>query len=152
MLTRNTFYFFSVDSFSESIQKFSGKLKFFPADFSSMSRMDCSKLCLRFFPLLDRETTNVPLSRIENEQVFNFRLLLQMIKPFSRDFCVESVFRHCDQACGKNVHLPPYVPSYDKHIHLNEASSADRNDLLSIRTDSFCRDIHFIENKHKPSQ
>lgn len=75
-----------------------------------------------------------------------------MIKTSIDDFCIESVFSYCDRTCDKLVHLPPNIPVYDGHIHLNEASSPEIDYLLSIRKDLCYREFHFIENHHKPSR
>jgi Tat protein secretion system quality control protein TatD with DNase activity len=71
---------------------------------------------------------------------------------FVDSFCVTSVSSRCDQRCGQQSHIPPDIPIYDGHIHLNQVISKIHPDLLSVRVIPPIRQFYFINNNHKPNE
>ncbi|CAF3224854.1 unnamed protein product [Rotaria socialis] len=54
--------------------------------------------------------------------------------------------------CGQQNHIPPNIPIFDGHIHLNQIISKTQSDLVSIRVAPSIREFHFINNNHKPDE
>jgi Tat protein secretion system quality control protein TatD with DNase activity len=71
---------------------------------------------------------------------------------FIDDFCTASVSFRCDQTCQQEGHIPPNMPLYDGHIHLNQTISKIHTDLISVRKTPPIREFHFVNNNHKPSE
>ncbi|CAF4961786.1 unnamed protein product [Rotaria sp. Silwood1] len=42
---------------------------------------------------------------------------------FVDTFCTTSISSFCDQRCGRRNHIPPNIPIYDGHIHLNQSEN-----------------------------
>ncbi|CAF4350983.1 unnamed protein product, partial [Rotaria magnacalcarata] len=59
---------------------------------------------------------------------------------------------HCDQQCGKQIHILPNLPIYDGHIHLNQVVSKIQADFISVKAFSLIREYYFINNNHKPNE
>ena len=127
----------SVSSFSESIRKFSKRLKLISVDFRLTSRKNNGKIFIHYCYSSDRGIISKSLFYTANSHLLNFRCLSDTGKPSIDDFCVESVFSYCDRSSEKPVHLPPNIPAYDYRIHLNEASSTKINELFFITKDLY---------------
>jgi Tat protein secretion system quality control protein TatD with DNase activity len=68
------------------------------------------------------------------------------------NFCITSISSHCDQRCGQRNHIPPDIPVYDGHIHLNQLIHKSQADLITARVAPPIREFHFINNHHKPDE
>ena len=66
--------------------------------------------------------------------------------------CTMSISSHCNQKCGRAIHVPPCIAIYDGHIHLNQPVSQLQSDLLFLKEASPVREFHFINNNHKPGE
>jgi len=71
---------------------------------------------------------------------------------FVDNFCAASISSRCDQRCGQQNHIPPDIPIYDGHIHLNQVIPKIQSHLLSVRLVLPIRQFHFINNNHKPDE
>ena len=60
------------------------------------------------------------------------------------DSCIVSISSHCDQRCGQKNHIPPSIPIFDGHIHLNQIIPKLQSDLVSVRVARPIREFHFI--------
>jgi TatD DNase family protein len=68
------------------------------------------------------------------------------------NICISSISSHCDQRCGCQIHIPPQLPIYDGHIHLNQIISKIESDFVSAKAFPSIREYHFINNNHKPNE
>lgn len=66
--------------------------------------------------------------------------------------CLSSLSSRCDQGCSCETHVPPGLPIYDGHIHLNQNSEKIQSDLLSAKSLPPIHEYHFINNNHKPNE
>lgn len=66
--------------------------------------------------------------------------------------CMSSLASRCDQRCGYGVHIPPGIPIYDSHIHLNQPPYKIQSDLISAKFLPPIREYHFVNNNHKPNE
>jgi Tat protein secretion system quality control protein TatD with DNase activity len=82
----------------------------------------------------------------------SFGFLLDMHYSSIDDLCISSVSSHCDQRCGSEIHLPPGIPIFDGHIHLNQILPKIESDLVSAKFLPPIREYHFINNNHKPNE
>jgi TatD DNase family protein len=77
-----------------------------------------------------------------------------MNHSFIDNFCNTSISSCCDQTqtCQQAGHIPPDVPLFDGHIHLNQIISKIDTDLISVKKSPPIREFHFVNNNHKPSE
>jgi TatD DNase family protein len=71
---------------------------------------------------------------------------------FVNNLCISSISSYCDQRCGYDIHIPPHLPIYDGHIHLNQVVSKIEADFISAKVFPSTREYHFINNNHKPNE
>ncbi|CAF1510019.1 unnamed protein product [Rotaria sp. Silwood1] len=69
---------------------------------------------------------------------------------FVNDLCTFSLSSYCDKKCGRKIHIPPYLPIYDGHIHLNQVVNEIQSELIAIKAIPSIREYHFVNNNHKP--
>ena len=85
--------------------------------------------------------------------VFSYAISLSDMNHFSNEkICLSSLSSRCDQGCSCETHVPPGLPIYDGHIHLNQNSEKIQSDLLSAKSLPPIREYHFINNNHKPNE
>lgn len=68
------------------------------------------------------------------------------------NLCLASTSCHCDKKCEQNIHVPPNLPIYDAHIHLNQSYFKIQSDFISVKMSPPNREYHFINNNHKPNE
>ncbi|CAF4781165.1 unnamed protein product [Rotaria socialis] len=75
-----------------------------------------------------------------------------MNRCYVDNLCTTSISSHCDHRCEQENHIPPNIPIYDGHLHLNENISQSQSDLISLQQTPPIREFHLINNNHKPHQ
>ncbi|CAF2955192.1 unnamed protein product [Rotaria sp. Silwood2] len=71
---------------------------------------------------------------------------------FIDSLCTTSISSHCDQRCGRQIHIPSNIPIYDGHIHLNQTLSKIQSDFICAQLNPPIREFYFINNNHKPDE
>ena len=74
-----------------------------------------------------------------------------MHRCFVDNLCTTSISSYCDHKCDCEIHVPPNVPIYDGHIHLNQNVFKIDVYLISAKRTPI-RNFHFINNYHKPEE
>ncbi|CAF1516974.1 unnamed protein product, partial [Adineta steineri] len=69
-----------------------------------------------------------------------------------KNLCTTSISSSCDHKCDQKNHVPPNIPIYDGHIHLNQNVFKIHSDFVSTKTTPPIRDFYFINNYHKPNE
>ena len=117
-----------------------------------------SKFC--FFPML-LYSSSYKYCRLKSIcKIFILKSCTYFYKYFVVDMhhcsvnnlCISSISSYCDQRCGYKIHIPPDLPIYDGHIHLNQIVPKIESDFISVKVSPPIRKYYFINNNHKPDE